>query len=124
MSIKYEIADFMTLDEFEKYVIENVEPNMKTKEDEDKESWKKYFLLIMKHGYFQELIPCNIYTFKDLQLIPIGDKESDYPKIYNINEMKHAMKYQKDEKIEYYVALEENEQVIIEHEYKLIDINI
>lgn len=109
MKIKYEISNFMTLDEFEEYIRINVEHNIK---EGDKESWKKYFLLIIKNGMLDELIPCNIYTYKDLQLRPIEDRESDYPNIYSINEMKHTMQYKKDENIEYYIALEENEKVI------------
>ena len=99
MNLKYEISDFMTLDEFEKYVNDNFNE-------------KKYFLLIMKHGKFEELIPCHIYTFKDLQLIPINDESSDYPTIFNINEMKRAMIYEFGNGIEYYIALKENEKVI------------
>lgn len=111
--IKYEISDFMTLYEFEKYVNVNIIPSLTTQEKEDKESQKKYFLLIIKNDKFDELIPCNIYTYKDLQLRPIENRTSDYVELYNINGMKNTMKYKKDEKIEYYVALDE--KVIIEH---------
>ena len=112
MNIKYEISNFMTLDEFEKYVNDNIIPTLNSFENEDKEGWIKYFLLIMTHGKFEELIPCNIYTFKDLQLRPIEDRESDYPNIYNINEMKCAMMYEWGDGVEYYVALAENERII------------
>ena len=79
---------------------------------DDGKGLKKYFLLIMKHGKFDKLIPCNVYTvFRDLQLIPIEDRESDYPKVYNINEMKNVMMYGWGNGLEYYVALEENEKV-------------
>lgn len=112
MKIKFEISNFMTLDEFEKYVNDNIIPTLNSFESEDREGWKKYFLLIMKHGKFEELIPCNIYTFKDLQLRPIEDRASDYPNIYNINEMKRAMLYEWGNGVEYYIALGENERII------------
>ncbi|MBR4316413.1 MAG: hypothetical protein IKP65_05560 [Alphaproteobacteria bacterium] len=111
-NIKYEISNFMTLDEFENYVKTEIDPNLKTSEDEDREGNKKYFLLILKGGKFDELIPCHIYTFKDLQLRPIDNEWSDYLELYNINEMKRAMQYEWGNGIEYYIALSENEKVV------------
>lgn len=111
-NIKYEISNFMTLDEFENYIKTEIEPYLKTKEDEYREENIKYFLLITKRGKFKELIPCHIYTFNDIQLRPIDNEWSDYPDLYNINEMKHAMQYEWGNGIEYYVALESNEKVI------------
>ena len=112
LNIKYEISNFMSLEEFEEYIRKNIESNIKTRNNEDIEDQKKYFLLIMKHEKFDKLISCNIYTYKDLQLIPIDDRESDYPKIYNINEMKHTIMCESNNRVEYYIALEENEKVM------------
>lgn len=112
-NIKYEISNFMTLDEFENYVKTEIEPHLKTKENDSIEYNVKYFLLITKHGKFDELIPCHLYTVEDLQLRPIDNEWSDYLELYNINEMKRAMQYEWGNGIEYYIALNENEKVVI-----------
>lgn len=111
-NISYQISNFMSLDEFENYVKTNIIPYLKIREVEDREHNIKYFLLVIKQGKLDELIPCHIASFKNLDLIPISDEISDYPQYYNINEMKRAMKYEWGNGVEYYVALAENERVI------------
>lgn len=110
--ITYKISNFMTVDEFKKYIDEKIFPKISCKEDEEFEKEKKYFILeVYKNGNVN-LTPCYIESFEDndIKFVTVESYLSDNPSNYYLEGMKFNMEKENNET--YYIGLGENEKLI------------
>lgn len=104
INIKYQIDNFMTIDEFDDYMNKNVIPNLDDLMFREHEEDKEYFLLTLDNKIHLDKI--KIHTFNPLTIIKAADDWKDNPHTYWISDMKQ------NKNIGYYISFMDNQKVI------------